>query len=84
MTATISDRAAKPAAVRFALVAVDGVEYAVDAAWVRRSLPAPDPLPAVNLHRGTTFPVIDLRQVFGLPARPAGGGASGARSAATE
>jgi CheW-like domain len=53
---------------RYALLAVDGVEYAVDAAWVRRSLPAPSPLPAVILHGGTAYQLVDLRQLFGLPA----------------
>ncbi len=56
------------AAARYALLAVDGVEYAVDAAWVRRSLPAPSPLPAAVLHGGTAYPLVDLRQLFGLPA----------------
>lgn len=53
---------------RYALLAVDGVEYAVDAAWVRRSLPAPSPLPAAVLHGGTAYQLVDLRQLFGLPA----------------
>jgi len=57
----------EPAAARFALVAVDGVEYAIDAAWVRRSLPAPQPLPPMVPHGGATFQVVDLRQLFGLP-----------------
>ena len=56
------------AAERYALLAVDGVEYAVDAAWVRRSLPAPSPLPAAVLHGGTAYQLVDLRQLFGLPA----------------
>jgi chemotaxis signal transduction protein len=43
---------------------------------VRRSLPAPDPLPAVILHGGAAFPVIDLRQVFCLPSHLAAGGGS--------
>ncbi len=58
---------APPPAARFALVAVDGVEYAVDAAWVRRSLPVPEPLPAQVPHAGASFRVIDLRRLFGLP-----------------
>jgi hypothetical protein len=70
MTAMHQGPAAEPAAARFALVAVDGVEYAVDATWVRRSLPAPDLLPAAIAHGAATFPVIDLRQLFGLPAAP--------------
>lgn len=56
------------AAERYALLAVDGVEYAVDAAWVRRSLPAPIPLPAAVLHGGTAYQLVDLRRLFGLPA----------------
>jgi chemotaxis signal transduction protein len=69
-------------AVRFALLAVDAVEYAVESAWVRRSLPAPEPLPAAILHGGVPFPVIDLRGLFGLPARPAAGDGSGPPPAA--
>jgi hypothetical protein len=68
MTAMHPSLAAEPAAARFALVAVDGVEYAVDATWVRRSLPAPHPLPATIAHAAAAFQVIDLRQLFGLPA----------------
>ncbi|HVR10452.1 MAG TPA: chemotaxis protein CheW [Thermoanaerobaculia bacterium] len=67
MTVMRSEPATEPAA-RFALVAVDGVEYAIDAAWVRRSLPAPRPLPSLVPHGGATFQVVDLRQLFGLPA----------------
>jgi len=68
----------RQAVERCALLAVDGVEYAVEAAWVRRSLPAPSPLPAAILHGGTTYQLVDLRQLFGLPAgsaapRQAGG-----------
>jgi len=59
--------------MRFALLAVDGVEYAVDSSWVRRSLPAPHPLPAAIVHGGAAFQVIDLQQLFGLAA---GSGAS--------
>jgi hypothetical protein len=66
---------------RFALVAVDGVEYAVDARWVRRSLPAPQPLPAAIAHGGASFRVIDLRQLFGLP--PAAGSHLGAGAPGT-
>jgi len=67
---------------RCALLAVDGVEYAVEAAWVRRSLPAPSPLPATILHGGTAYQLVDLRQLFGLPAgsaapRQAGDGPGG-------
>jgi chemotaxis signal transduction protein len=68
MTVMRSDVPTEPAAARFALVAVDGVEYAIDAAWVRRSLPAPQPVPPVVSHGGTAFQVVDLRQLFGLPA----------------
>jgi chemotaxis signal transduction protein len=68
---------------RYALLAVDGVEYAVDAAWVRRSLPAPSPLPAAVQHGGTAYQLVDLRQLFGLPAAssdapPRAGGGPGA------
>jgi hypothetical protein len=70
MTASLQGLAAERAAARFALVAVDGVEYAVDATWVRRSLPAPNPLPAAIAHGAAAFRVIDLRQLFGLPAAP--------------
>jgi hypothetical protein len=64
MTMTVPHQATE----RHALLAVDGVEYAVDAAWVRRSLPAPSPLPAAVLHGGTAYQILDLRQLFGLPA----------------
>jgi chemotaxis signal transduction protein len=67
MTMTVPHQAAE----RYALLAVDGVEYAVDAAWVRRSLPAPSPLPAAVLHGGAAYPLVDLRQLFGLPATSA-------------
>lgn len=60
--------AAAPAPPRFALLAVDGVEYAVESAWVRRTLPAAGPLPADVSHAGAAFPVVDLRQLFGLAA----------------
>jgi chemotaxis signal transduction protein len=65
---------AGPVASRFALLDVDGVEYAVESAWVRRTLPAPEPPPAAIAHGGADFPLIDLRQLFGLPrARPHAG-----------
>ena len=77
MTMTVPRRALE----RYALLAVDGVEYAVDAAWVRRSLPAPSPLPAAILHGGTAYQLVDLRQLFGLPASsdapPQAGGGPG-------
>ena len=77
MTMTVPRRALE----RYALLAVDGVEYAVDAAWVRRSLPAPSPLPAAILHGGTAYQLVDLRQLFGLPASsdapPQAGGGTG-------
>jgi hypothetical protein len=75
MTAMRPDSMQPPAAVvRFAVLAVAGVEYAVDSSWVRRSLPAPDPLPAAIVHGGAAFQVIDLRQLFGLAAGPEGPG----------
>jgi len=64
MTITVPHQAAE----RYALLAVDGVEYAVDASWVRRSLPAPSPLPAAVQHGGMAYQLVDLRQLFGLPA----------------
>ena len=68
-------------AARFALLAVDGVAYAVESAWVRRSLPAPEPPPPTVLHGGAAFPVIDLRRLFGLPPSPGAGGEGGAPGA---
>ncbi len=77
MTMTVPHQPAE----RYALLAVDGVEYAVDAACVRRSLPAPSPLPAAILHGGTAYRLVDLRQLFGLPASsdapPQAGGGPG-------
>jgi chemotaxis signal transduction protein len=76
MSGSPPDAAAGPAASRFALLDVDGVEYAVESAWVRRTLPAPEPPPAAISHGGADFPLIDLRQLFGLPrAQPQGGSA---------
>jgi hypothetical protein len=77
MTAMRPESAAVPLTARFALIAVDGVEYAVDASWVRRSLPAPRPLPPAVPHGGAAFKVIDLRQLFGLPAGAPLPGAAG-------
>jgi hypothetical protein len=64
--------AARPATPRFALLAVEGVEYALESAWVRRTLPAPGPLPADVAHAGAAFPVVDLRQLFGLAPADSG------------
>jgi chemotaxis signal transduction protein len=66
MNGSLPGAVARPAESRFALLAVDGVEYAVESTRVRRTLPAPRPLPAAIPHGGAAFAVIDLRQLFGL------------------
>jgi chemotaxis protein histidine kinase CheA len=49
---------------RHAIVAVDGVEYAVDASRVRRSLPAPTTPSPDLVFLGQTYPLVDLRALF--------------------
>jgi CheW-like domain len=59
---------ARGEARRFALLAVGGVEYALESSLVRRSLPAPDPLPAAVRHGDAVFAVVDLRRLCRVAA----------------
>lgn len=58
------------APVRWLRFAAGGLEAMVPAAAVRRTLPAPDPLPAVLELAGEAYAVVDLADVAELPARP--------------
>jgi len=58
---------------RHVVFALAGVEYAVDASQVRRSLPAPVAPSAELVFLGQTYPLVDLRALFRLtPSADAG------------
>ncbi len=71
---TLVPAVARPVAGRrHVVVALAGVQYALDASHVRRSLPAP-PTPAPEVaFLGQPYPLVDLRALFRLPESAAPG-----------
>lgn len=53
-----------------ALFTVSGVEYAIDAARVRHLMPTGRETGRAVVFEGATYPLIDLRALFRLPAPP--------------
>lgn len=53
---------------RFVLFSVGDVEYAVEATAVRRFLPAGDAAGGAAVFGGNTYPLVDLRARFRMPA----------------
>lgn len=63
---------APPATQRYLVFALGGVDYAIDATYVRRLLThAPGPGSDVRF-LGERYPFLDLRALFGLPEQPGG------------
>ncbi len=55
---------------RFVLFTVSGVDYVIDAACVRHLVPAGRETGRPVLFEGSTYPPIELRALFRLPAAP--------------
>lgn len=56
------------------IVAVDGVDYAVDGRRIRHLTPGPVDQPGEIVFDGVSYPPVDLRELFGLPPAAPGHG----------